>query len=69
MSAPCSQKRSHVWDANQMQNVTKKQRVPPNGIMQTETIVSQINRKPLKATDELDCRDAPVLEKENKMDQ
>lgn len=29
--------------------------------MQTETIVSQINRKPLKATDELDCSDAPVL--------
>lgn len=49
--------------------MTKMQRVSPNGIMQTETIVAQINSKPLKATDELDCRDAPVLEKENKMDQ
>lgn len=69
MSAPCSQKRSHAWDANQKQNMTEKQRMSPNGIMQTETIVAQINKKPLKATDELDCRDAPILEKENKMDQ
>lgn len=49
--------------------MTKKQWVFPKGVMQTETIVSLINRKPLKATDELDCRDAPVLKKENKMDQ
>lgn len=41
--------------------MTEKQKVSPKGIMQTETTVSQINRKPLKATDELDCRDAPVL--------
>lgn len=30
--------------------------------MQSETIGSQINRRPLKATDELDGRDASAVE-------